>query len=60
MNSTHPFYPILIPNTPYAKFLFFLILFVGGSQGETRDRGLPVGEAAKKVPPQMAKPAIKA
>ena len=23
MNSTHPFYPILIPNTPYVKFSFF-------------------------------------
>ena len=21
MNSTHPFYPILIPNTPYVKFV---------------------------------------
>ena len=30
MNSTHPFYPILIPNTPYVKFFFFL--FVRGSQ----------------------------
>ena len=28
MNSTHPFYPILIHNTPYIKFRFFFILFV--------------------------------
>ena len=33
MNSRHPFYPILIPNTPYEKFSLFLFLFVGGSQG---------------------------
>ena len=32
MNFTYPFYPILIPNTPFLKFLFFLILFVGWSQ----------------------------
>ena len=32
INSTHPLYPILIPNTPYVYF-FFLILFVGWSQG---------------------------
>ena len=32
MNSSHPFYPILIPNTPYVIFWFFFILFVGGSQ----------------------------
>ena len=31
MNSTHPFYTILIPNTPYLKSLFFVILFAGGS-----------------------------
>ena len=30
---THPFYPILIPNTPYVKFKFFFILFVGVSLG---------------------------
>ena len=36
MNSTHPFYPILIPNTPYVKFLFFLILFVGGPKSALR------------------------
>ena len=30
MNSTHPCYPILIPNTSYVKNF---ILFVGGSQG---------------------------
>ena len=30
MNSTHPFYPILIPNTSYVKQI---ILFVGGSRG---------------------------
>ena len=31
MNSTHTFYPILIPNTPYVKSIFFFILFEGGS-----------------------------
>ena len=30
MNSTHPFYPILIPNASYVKNF---ILFVGGPQG---------------------------
>ena len=30
MNSTHPFYPILIPNTSYVKNF---ILFVGGPRG---------------------------
>ena len=30
MNSTHTFYPILIPNTAYIILLFFFILFVGG------------------------------
>ena len=30
MNSTHPFYPILIPNTSYVKKL---IMFIGGSRG---------------------------
>ena len=33
MNSTHPFYPVLIPNTPYVKFSFLFILFLGGSKG---------------------------
>ena len=27
-----PFYPILIPNTPYVKFSLFFFLVVGGSQ----------------------------
>ena len=32
-NELHtPFYLILIPNTPYVKFLIFFILFVGGYQ----------------------------
>ena len=26
MNSTHPFYPILIPNIPYVKFLYLKII----------------------------------
>ena len=33
MNSNDPFYPILIPNTPYVKFSIFFFLVVGGSQG---------------------------
>ena len=33
MNSNDPFYPILIPNTPYVKFSLFFFLVVGGSQG---------------------------
>ena len=33
MNSNDPFYPILIPNTPYLKFKFFFFLVVGGSKG---------------------------
>ena len=28
----HPFYPILIPNTPYVKFSLFFFLVVGGSK----------------------------
>ena len=32
MNSNDPFYPILIPNTPYVKFSLFFFLVVGGSQ----------------------------
>ena len=32
MNSNHPFYPILIPNTPYVKFSLFFFLVVGESQ----------------------------
>ena len=32
MNSTHPFYPILIPNTPHVKFSLFFFLVVEGSQ----------------------------
>ena len=31
MNSTHPFYPILIPNTSFVKKF---ILFLGGPQGQ--------------------------
>ena len=30
MNSTHPFYLILIPNTPYGNFSLFFFLVVGG------------------------------
>ena len=30
MNSNDPFYPILIPNTPYVKFSLFFFLVVGG------------------------------
>ena len=30
INSTHPFYPILIPNTLYGKFSFFFFLFLCG------------------------------
>ena len=26
INSTHPFYPILIPNIPYVKFLYLKII----------------------------------
>ena len=33
MNSNYPFYPILIPNTPYVKFSLFFFLVVGGSKG---------------------------
>ena len=33
MNSNDPFYPILIPNTPYLKFSIFLFLVVDWSQG---------------------------
>ena len=33
---THPFYPILLPNTPYVKFLFFFILFVGGPKSKKK------------------------
>ena len=36
MNSNDPFYPILIPNTPYVKFSRFFFLVVGGSQGVLR------------------------
>ena len=32
MISTHPFYPILIPNTPYEKSSLFFFLVVVGSQ----------------------------
>ena len=32
MNYNDPFYPILIPNTPYVKFSLFFILVVWGSQ----------------------------
>ena len=33
MNFVHPFYPVLIPNTPYGKFLFFSFLFLGEPRG---------------------------
>ena len=33
LNSNDPFYPILIPNTPYVKFSLFFFLVVGGSPG---------------------------
>ena len=31
-DSRHPLYPILIPNNPYVKMLFFLIFLYGGGE----------------------------
>ena len=40
MNSNDPFYPILIPNTPYVKFAIFLLF---------RCRGVPGGPKNLKI-----------
>ena len=38
--NTHPFYPILIPNTPYVKFSFFFFLYVGGPRGSQKSKNV--------------------
>ena len=51
MNSNDPFYPILIPNTPYVKFSLFFFLVVRGSRGSQKSlRFLPFTQKIFRLP----------